>query len=481
MRIIYIDIDSMRPKHFGIYGYHRDTTPNMDKIAEQGVRFSRAYCASSPCVPSRASFASGLFGIHSGVMTHWGPGCDFRYTSDQESPMFIRLLRNNGYKLATFSSFADRHDAFWFMAGWNEVHTHTLKKGDENADEVMEAVLPWLEEHGKEDNYFLHMQLWDPHRQYTMPEEYTEVFKNDPPPSWPDEEAIENQQDSYAPYGAQMLFPGSNKSPFSYLPDQIRNRDDFKMYVDTYDGAIRFMDDQLGRLFNTLESLGVMEDTAIIISADHGEGMGEHSVYGDHICADEAVHNVPMIIKWPGSKTCNEERRDLVYNVDLIATLCDLLDIEVPKKWDGRSFAGIIRGQNYTPREYLVWDHALYSVGRSVRTDKWLMMRTYHPGVVPLEPLELYNMEEDPFMTNNLAESRPDVVEKMDHLLMQWLQEQVGQPFSEPDPLPLIVQTGPYKYIKEDMWAESLREVGREDLRSQYLEAIGRIKNDITK
>ena len=128
MRVIYIDIDSMRPKHIGAYGYHRNTTPNIDKMARQGVRFSRAYCASSPCVPSRASFASGLFGIHSGVMTHWGPGCDFRYPNDPERPMFTRLLRENGYKLATFSSFADRHDAFWFMAGWNEVHTHTLKK-----------------------------------------------------------------------------------------------------------------------------------------------------------------------------------------------------------------------------------------------------------------------------------------------------------------------------------------------------------------
>ena len=112
--------------------------------------------------------------------------------------------------------------------------------------------------------------------------------------------------------------------------------------------------------------------------------MGEHSVYGDHVCADEAVHNIPMIIKWPGSLAENEERRELVYNVDLMASLCDLMGISVPEKWDGRSFAGLIRGGSYKSRDYLVWDHALYSVSRSVRTDKWLMMRTYHPGVVRL-------------------------------------------------------------------------------------------------
>ena len=124
----------------------------------------------------------------------------------------------------------------------------------------MDAVLPWLKKNGSEDDYFLHLQLWDPHRQYTMPVEYTEMFKEEPAPSWPDESAIQEHQDSYAPYGARMLFPGSHKSPFSYLPDRIRNREDFKQYVDVYDGAIRFMDDQLGRLFATLEELGIMEE-----------------------------------------------------------------------------------------------------------------------------------------------------------------------------------------------------------------------------
>ena len=92
----------------------------------------------------------------------------------------------------------------------------------------------------------------------------------------------------------------------------------------------------------------------------------------------------------------------------------------------------------------------------------------------PLEPIELYDMKEDPNMTGNLAKSRPDIVQKMDHLLMEWLHEQAGQPSQQPDPLPLVVETGPFKYIKEKQWAENLSEVGREDLRRRYLEAIGK-------
>ncbi|MGP4041076.1 sulfatase family protein [Gracilibacillus sp. D59] len=475
MRIIYIDIDSMRPKHFGIHGYHRNTTPNMDKIAKQGVRFNRAYCATSPCVPSRASFSSGLFGIHSGVVTHWGPGCDYRYTNDKDRPMFTRLLRENDYKLATFSSFADRHDAFWYMAGWNEVHTHTLKAGNENADEVIDAVLPWLKQNGKDDNYFLHLQLWDPHRNYTIPNKYQTLFQDDPAPAWPDQYTIEQHQNNYAPFSARMTFPYSDKSPLETMPDRIGNTTDFKKFVDSYDGAIRYMDEQLGRLFDTLEELGVMDDTAIIISGDHGEAMGEHGIYGDHVCADEAVHNIPMIIKWPGLERTNVQFNELVYNVDLQATICEMLGIKVPRKWDGKSFANLLRRTSYTPRDYLVWDHGLYSVGRSVRTDDWLLMRTYHPGVVPLEPIELYQMKEDPFMINNLAEEHPEIVEKLDHYLQEWYQEQVGQPFEKPDPLPLVVETGPFKYITKDKWAEHLSNTGREDLREQYLRRIGEI------
>ena len=473
MRLIYIDIDSMRPDHFGSHGYHRDTTPNMDKIARQGIRFESAYCASSPCVPSRASFASGLFGIHSGVVTHWGPGCDFRHTNDQDRPMFIRHLRNHGYKLVSFSSFANRHEAFWYMAGWNEFHAHTLKNGNEDADEVMEAVLPWVKRHGAEDNYFLHIQLWDPHRNYTMPKRYQDMFADEPAPAWPGEEAIAKHQDNYAPFSARMLFPWTDKSPFETMPDRIRNREDFKLFVDAYDGSIRFMDEQLGRLFRELESLGVMEDTAIIISADHGEAMGEHGIYGDHVCADEAVHHIPMIVKWPGAKQQDAVNRNLVYNVDLIATIADMLGLPVPLKWDGRSFAGVLRGGEYTPREYLVWDHGLYSVGRSVRTDEWLLMRTYHPGVVPLAPVELYRIQEDPHMEHNLAESHPHVAAKLDHLLQEWYTAQVGHPLSEPDPLPLVVETGPFKYVGKERWKERLRQIGREDLQEQYLRRIG--------
>ncbi len=116
MRIIYLDIDSLRPDHMSCYGYERQTTPSIDQIATRGVRFQHVYCASSPCVPSRASFIAGRFAINHGALSHWGPGCHFEYPEgprhSQIYPLFTRYLRKAGYKTVTFSSFGDRHHAW---------------------------------------------------------------------------------------------------------------------------------------------------------------------------------------------------------------------------------------------------------------------------------------------------------------------------------------------------------------------------------
>ena len=109
MRVLYLDLDSMRADHFGCYGYARDTTPHMDAVEEEGIRFDRCYASDSPCVPSRAALFSGLIGLHNGVAAHWGPACQFRFPGighrySRRAPMFMRPLRQHGYRTISFSS-----------------------------------------------------------------------------------------------------------------------------------------------------------------------------------------------------------------------------------------------------------------------------------------------------------------------------------------------------------------------------------------
>ncbi|MBF8186129.1 sulfatase [Nonomuraea sp. K274] len=469
MRILYFDIDSLRPDHLGCYGYHRDTTPNIDAMAREGVRFTHAYCATSPCVPSRGSLISGRVGVRHGAMTHFGPGSEFRFPGNghrhwDDMPLFTRHLRRHGYRTVSFSSFADRHQAYWFCGGWSEMHTATLKQGDENADEVNAAVIPWLRANGREEDYFLHIQYWDPHRNYTVDQKWIDRFAGEPPPGWPDEEAIAGHQQDYGPFTARELFPGTpdGRSPVPSMPDAIGGVDDFKRLVDGYDAATRFMDEEIGRILNTLADLGVLEDTAIIFSADHGEALGEQGVYGDHVCAGEAVHNIPMVVRWPGG-AADRAYDGLMYNVDLQPTLCELAGIPVPTGWDGLPVTAAIRGEEWAGRPHLVWDHALYSCQRAVRTPDRLFVRTYHPGLYDFDDLALFDMDADPRQTTNIAEAEPGRVAELDHVMSDWLHGMLGRHGAPGDPMQEVVRTGPYRYIRLERWIERLRARGRPD------------------
>jgi len=132
-------------------------------MAKQGVCFDNYYCASSPCLPSRAAWSSGRFGIRNGVISNHSAGARFRIATsrysgpEQDNEMLVRQLRRHGYDTISFSNFADRHSAFWFMCGWTEFHTPNLKSSGVTADEVNGLLSSWLKHNAKKENYFLHI------------------------------------------------------------------------------------------------------------------------------------------------------------------------------------------------------------------------------------------------------------------------------------------------------------------------------------
>jgi choline-sulfatase len=129
----------------------------------------------------------------------------------------------------------------------------------------------------------------------------------------------------------------------------------------------------------------------------HGDAFGEHGIHSDHVCADECIHHVPPIIRWPGLAPGGAICDALLYTLDLAPTLCGPPDLPAPSDWDGRSFLDALRGERVKGRDYLVWDHGLYTVQRAARTRQHLMVRTYDNfGYTSFEPVALYDMEGDP-------------------------------------------------------------------------------------
>src|SRR5690242_2041111 len=142
MRIIYVDIDSTRADHLGCYGYGRPTTPHIDAVAAQGVRFTQCYVSDVPCLPSRTAFFGGRLGINSGVVNHGGTQADVPvegpargFRSRRATTTLGEVLRRAGWYTGSISSFPHRHSAYQIWNGFHETHDPG-GDGNETADVV---------------------------------------------------------------------------------------------------------------------------------------------------------------------------------------------------------------------------------------------------------------------------------------------------------------------------------------------------------
>ncbi len=414
MRILYLDLDTLRPDHLGCYGYHRNTSPNIDSIAEQGVRFNNYYCSDAPCLPSRTALMTGRFGIHNGVVGHGGTAADVRLEGESRGfrdrlareslPAFLRSV---GFKTVSISPFAERHSSWSFYAGFSEMH-NTGKGGMESAEEVTPTILKWIERNAKEDNWFLQINYWDPHTPYRAPLEFGNPFEKDPLPGWITEEILEEHRKMVGPHKAQeiAMYTNHTNPRFPRHPGEIKDMQDLRQMFDGYDCGIRYMDEHIGQLFDAFEKQGVMDDLAIIISGDHGENMGELGIYGEHATADHPTCRISMIMRWPGGKQGHVDD-GLHYNLDLGPTLAELFDRRPMPTWDGASYAQTVMEGSDCGQEYLVISQCAHVCQRSVRMGPWLYMRTYHDGYHLFPDEMLFNLVEDPYEQNDVAGEHP--------------------------------------------------------------------------
>jgi arylsulfatase A-like enzyme len=470
VRILFLDIDTLRADHLGCYGYCRDTSPNMDRVAAEGVQFENCYVSDAPCLPSRASLHTGRFGIHSGIVGHGGTAADLRlhgrersFRHQQARDSWMAALRRAGFYTVTVSPFAERHSAWWFYHGWREMF-NPGRGGSEIADAVTPYALGWLADHAQEDNWFLHVNYWDPHTPYRTPQEFGNPFKGQPYDDWLDQETLDQHFEGYGPHSAQDVcdMGPCDTERWPRLPAQIRTLDDYRKWMDGYDTGIRYADTHCGRLLDELERQGVLEDTAIIISVDHGENQGELNIYGDHHTACHATARVPLIIRWPGLPGGRVDTA-LHYQTDMAATVTELVGGTVPELWDGESFADAFQEGQDAGREALVCGNCAWSCQRSVRWDDWMLLRTYHDGLKDIPPTLLFNVSDDPHMTRDLSEERPERTQQGLATLHEWHAEMMAASESDTDPMWTVMREGGPFHTRGrlERYCQRLRDTGR--------------------
>jgi arylsulfatase A-like enzyme len=498
MNILYIDIDSLRPDHLGCYGYPRNTSPNIDALAKEGLRFRNCYTPDAPCLPSRSAMTTGKFGFHTGVVNHGGErsvmfnyGRDRQFSDNWTQQNWASQFQNKGYHTVAFSPFAQRHGAWHWYAGFMEIH-NTGGGGQETADEIAPQVNEWLDRKGNEDKpFFMWLNVWDPHTPYRTPEEYGNPFHDDPIPSWYTEDIRKDHWQKAGPHSAREVNGYLPREPWLYRPDgvtarypsildyqptEMKDMTEVRKMFDGYDMGVSFADYHVGQIIQKLKDLNLYEDTAIIISADHGENLGELWVYGDHQTADQFTHNIPMIVRWPGKTDDRAGQEDprLMYNIDMAATTLDWAGGGDCDQWDGKSFAEDLKSGT-SHRDHLVLSQMAWCAQRSARWDHYICIETYHDGYHDYPEHMVFDLDADPHEQINLAGDRPDLVNKGKALLAQWKSDCLETAHIKEDPLTTVLKEGGPMHVRDDgpVYLKRLRETGRGEIAERLAQKHG--------
>jgi arylsulfatase A-like enzyme len=422
MNVVYIVIDTLRADHLGCYGYKRNTSPNIDRLASEGVLFEHAFPSDVPTQPAYTSMFTGLRGIHTGIISH-----SYFETLSEDTPVLPELLAQNGVTTAAVSTLYTMRR--WFARGFeynmNPAAGNRRKLQQVDAEEINAFAIPWIEEH-KDEPFFLFLHYWDPHGLYIPPEKYRGLFY-DGDPYDPDNHSLDylKSHPVWAFTKAQVDSIGENITDLEYVISQ-------------YDAEIRYVDDQVQLVFDTLDRLGLSDDTLIILTSDHGESMGEHNFYFDHFEVYDTTIHVPLIMKHPQVLPKGKRVDELIQStVSIAPTVLNHCGFEPPAHMKGLDLVEIAKGGPGYPE--IVSNQGLWTAKRAIRTKEWKLIKTSHKAFWDTPERELFKIDEDPGETVNLAESRPDVVDMLELRLHRWLEEELE---GKADPLDLAVSTG---------------------------------------
>ena len=232
------------------------------------MRFENCYAPDAPCLPSRAALFLGRFGIHTGVVGHGGTAADLRlegaraaFGSRATEASWMDMLARGGPQDGLDQPLCRAALGLVVLPGFSEMH-NPGKCGQERADEVAPLALDWIARHGQDDNWFLQINMWDPHTPYRTPLEYGNPFEGEPLPAWITAEKIAADYAAYGPHSAQdpASFGPNNVAEWPRLPADIATLDDYRQWIDGYDTGIRYMDDHIGLILAALRAQGVLDD-----------------------------------------------------------------------------------------------------------------------------------------------------------------------------------------------------------------------------
>jgi arylsulfatase A-like enzyme len=401
--LILFGIDSLRADHMSLYGYHRLTTPHMDKFAGGGCVFEQAFSPSIPTTPGYSSMLTGmdLFGTDVVALRHEGPlGSHVRTLAE--------MLGAKGYN-TTCVGFSGNAASRGFQkyidfTGWGSFAEGRSPKA-ENLNAVTIPELKLLA--GDEKPFFLFLRHMDPHSPYLPPRPFERVFY--------DGDEFDKKNKSLRKC---MSFRPFRDYFASWFPPGCT---DAEYIVAQYDGAVAYMDACIANIFATVAALGIEEETLIVITSDHGETLADHDCYFDHHSMYDQTLHVPLVFRWPGKAPEGRRFGDICQLKDVTPTILDLLGIKTRIKFDGRSLAPLWRGEARVQEPEFYITECTWMRKHGWRTPEWKLIHALEPDFHFKPEVELYNLITDPEEYDNLAEREPQLVRMLEGRMQAWI------------------------------------------------------------
>ena len=404
--ILLFGIDSLLATHMSCYGYYRHTTPHIDRFAEGGTLFEKTYSAHIPTTSAYASMLTGMdtFGTQVVALRHKG-GLRSEVTTLPE------ILREQGYE-STCIGFSGNPSSRGFdnyldyKASWGSWAAGRSPK----AQSLNEVAIPELERlAGQNQPFFLFLRHMDPHSPYLPPEPYERMFYHG------------NECDP----SNRSMDPVMNFKPFcdyfaTWMPPGIT---DAEYVIAQYDGAIAYMDACIQSIFNTLEAIGILDDTIVILNGDHGETLYDHECWFDHHGLYDVTLHVPLIVRYPHKVPAG--RRVVGYNQpkDLVPTILELAEIDSGTSFDGQSLLPMVNGQITSHESEIYITECTWMRKHGWRTPEWKLIRALEPDFHFKPEVELYNLISDPDEYENQAEKQPELVELLTKRMNNWISD----------------------------------------------------------
>jgi arylsulfatase A-like enzyme len=425
--ILYIMADDHAAHAISAYGSRINQTPNIDRIARDGVRFTNCFCTNSICTPSRAAILTGQYSHKNGVYT-------LNDTLDPSRNHVAKELQKVGYQTAMIGKWHLTSDPtgfdYWNILPGQGVYYDPvfINRGERKkyegycTDLIGDFTLDWLKQRDPKKPFFVMCHHKAPHRPWEPAAKYKDLFAGQTIPE-PDNlfDHYEGRARSVAAVGMRV---GENMTktdvkqdiPADLQGDALR-RWAYQYFIKDYLRCICSLDDNVGRLLDYLDAQRLASNTIVIYTSDQGFFLGDHGWFDKRLMYEESLR-MPFLMRYPGAIRRGSVNRDMALNIDFAPTFLDYAGVKPPAEMQGRSFRANVEG--HTPRDwrkamyYRYWmhndpDHHV-PAHYGVRTERWkliyyygrpLDMRGAHPPDTAPE-WELFDMRNDPREMKNL-------------------------------------------------------------------------------